>query len=289
MYSKILVPLDGSNLAEQILPYVRLLAEAFHVRIELLRVNHPDIIAAFAPPLEGSDYLKTVAQLHFPISLRVKCSVEMGKPAELIVERAAVDRGAIIAMATHGMTGMKRWLLGSVANKIVRMAANPVLLVRPSEKGNPPRPIKFKTLLVPLDGSALAEKVFPHVIALAKTLDLEVDLVRVYSIPVETYTVGDGLYMDVLSQERETIRKEAVEYLDGKTQGLQAEGLGRVVPIALEGDAAGELIDLATKTPDCLIAMSTHGRSGIHRWFLGSVTEKVIQHSSAPVLVIRPE
>jgi nucleotide-binding universal stress UspA family protein len=289
MYTKILVPLDRSNLAEQILPYAGLIAEKFHVPVELLRVNDPDAITAFAPPLQGGDYLKKVSQLHFPLSRSVDCVVEMGKPAETIVERAAAHPGTVITMATHGFSGMQRWLLGSVANKVVRTARNPVLLIRPTQKGNPLESIELKTLLVPLDGSGLGEKVLPHVVVLAKAFHLEVNLVRVYTLPAESYLVGDGLYMDVLSQERETIRKGAEEYLDGKTQELQAEGVGRVISIAMEGDAAGEIIDLARKTPDCLIAMSTHGRSGVERWALGSVAEKVIHHSKNPVLVIRPE
>jgi len=289
MYTKILVPLDGSHLSEQILPYAGLMAEKFHIPVELLRVNDPGAITAFAPPFQGGDYLKKVSQLHFPLSRSVDCVVEMGKPAEVIVERAAANSGTVIAMATHGFSGIQRWLLGSVANKVVRTVKNPVLLVRPAEKGNPLEPIKFKTLLVPLDGSGLAEKVLPHVVALAKVLPLEVNLLRIYSLPVESYVVGDGLYMDVLAQERETIRKTAEEYLQGKTQELQAEGLERVISIALEGDAAGEIIELARRTPDSLVAMSTRGRSGVDRWLLGSVAEKVIQHSQDPVLVIRPE
>ena len=289
MYTKILVPLDGSNLAEQILPYAGLMAEKFQIPVELLRVNDPDAITAFAPPLQGGDYLKKISQRHFPPSRTVHGVVEMGRPAEIIAERAAVHPGTLIAMATHGFSGIQRWLLGSVANKVVRTAKNPVLLVRPVEKRDPLEPIQMKTLLVPLDGSGLAEKVLPHVVALAKVLPLEVNLIRVYAPSTESYVVGDGLYVDVLSQERETNRKRAEEYLEGKTQELQAEGMGRVISIAVEGDAAGEIIDLARKTPDSLIAMSTHGRSGVNRWLLGSVAEKVVQHSRDPVLVIRPE
>jgi len=289
MYTKILVSLDGSKLSEQVLPYARLIAEGFHIPVELLRVNDPDIITAFAPPLQGGDYLKDVSRRYLSTARSVDCVVEMGKPAQIIVERAAADRGAVIAMATHGLSGMQRWLMGSVANKVVRTAKNPILLVRPAEKGDPLEPIKFKTLLAPLDGSALAEKVFPHLIALATTWDGEVNLVRVYALPAESFVVADGLHMDVLSRERETIRNEAEEYLNGKTQELQAEGLRRVISIATEGHAAGEIIDLGRRTPDCLIVMSTHGRTGIERWTLGSVAEKVIHHSREPVLVIPPE
>jgi nucleotide-binding universal stress UspA family protein len=86
---------------------------------------------------------------------------------------------------------------------------------------------------------------------------------------------------------RESIKREATTYLDGKVDALRAEGLARVVATAIEGDAASEIIDIARKTPSNMIAMSSHGRSGVGRWLLGSVAEKVIQHSQDPVLVIR--
>ncbi len=274
MYTKILVPLDGSKLSEQILPYAQLLADAFHVPVELLHVNDLDTITPFAPPLQGGDYLKVVSKRYLPLSLTVSCTVDLGKPAELIVERAAADRGALIAMATRGHSGMQRWLLGSVSNKVVRTATNPLLLVRPPQGTGPVWPLKLKTILVPLDGSGLAEKILPHVTALAETLELEVNLLRVHTIPAESYIVGDGLYVDVLSRETESIRKGVGDYLNGKIEELQAEGLDRVSSVAVEGDPAEEIIDLARNTHDSLIAMSTHGRSGMERWVLEASRRK---------------
>jgi nucleotide-binding universal stress UspA family protein len=189
-------------------------------------------------------------------------------------------------MATHGMSGIQRLILGSVAYKVAHTATNPLLLVRPvAESGNR---ILLKTLLVPLDGSGLADKILPHVAAMARKLNLEVILLRVYAFPTETYIVGDGLYMDVLSREREAVRKEIEDYLSAKSWALQSEGVNRVSTLGVQGEAAQEIIDLARRTPNCLIAMSTHGRSGLDRWVVGSVAEKVIHHSREPVLVIRP-
>jgi nucleotide-binding universal stress UspA family protein len=94
--------------------------------------------------------------------------------------------------------------------------------------------------------------------------------------------------MQALTQQRETIQKEVETYLEGKVEELRAEGLDQVVSTAIEGDPAGEIIDLAQRTANNLIAMSSHGKSGIAQWVLGSVAEKVIHHSRDPVLVIRP-
>ena len=288
MYSKILVPLDGSSLAEQILPYARFWAEAYGIPVELMRVEDPDIRPPFWPPLPSPDYVKEISTLYLPPSQRTQSVEEVGKPAEMIIERAKADPTCLIAMATHGLSGIRRWLLGSVASKVAHTTTNPLLLVRPAEGQNPARQIELKTVVVPLDGSALAEKILPHVVTLARKIKLEVHLVRVYALPADAYVVGDGVFMQAVTQQRETMQSEAESYLDGKTQVLRAEGLDRVVSTAIQGDPAGEIIDLACNTPNNLIAMSSHGRSGVGRWVLGSVTERVIHHSRDPVLVIRP-
>lgn len=287
MYTKILIPLDGSSLAEQILPYARVFAEAYGIRMELLRVSDPDIRTPFWPPLPASEYLRRIAD-PLPKSLRVACVEESGKPAEVIVERAKGDRACIIAMATHGMSGARRWLLGSVASRVAHTTTNPLLFIRPAEAAEQAGRPELKIVFVPLDGSGLPEKILPHVIALAKKLKLEVHLVRVYTLPADAYIVGDGVYMQALTQQREVIQKEAEEYLAGKVEALRAEGLDQIVSTAIEGDPAGEIIDLAQRTPNNLIAMSSHGKSGIAQWVMGSVAEKVIHHSRDPVLVIRP-
>lgn len=288
MYNKILVPLDGSKLAEQILPYARLLAESWWASVELLRVREPESKNPNWPPLPNQEYLKHIAARYLPVSLRVDLTEERGEPADIIVERAQRVPGCLIAMATHGLSGMRRWLLGSVASKVVQVAANPLLLIRPAKEFDPAAQARLKVVFVPLDGSGLAEKILPHVAALTKHLNLEAQLVRTYALPPDAYVVGDGLYMESLATQREVIEKEAATYLEGVSETLRAAGLERVIATAIEGNAAATIIDLAQITRDSLIAMSTHGRSGIGRWMLGSVAERVIQHSQSPVLVIRP-
>jgi nucleotide-binding universal stress UspA family protein len=288
MYTKILVPLDGSRVAEQILPYARLWAKTYAIPLELLRVDDPDIRPPFWPPLPSRDYLKEVSARYLPVLQPVASIEQVGKPAEVIVERAEADPACLIALATHGLSGPRRWLLGSVAGKVARGTTNPLLFIRPTEGMDPATDIELKTVFVPLDGSGLAEKVLPHILPLVKKMKLEVHLVRVYTLPADAYVVGDGVFMQALAQQREMMKNEAETYLEGKTQQLRAEGLDRVISTAIEGDPAGEIIDLACKTPNNLIAMSSHGRSGVGRWILGSVTEKVIHHSRDPVLIIRP-
>jgi nucleotide-binding universal stress UspA family protein len=107
-------------------------------------------------------------------------------------------------------------------------------------------------------------------------------------VPPDAYVVGDGVYPQAYAQQREAIQKEAEHYLEGKVEELRADGLREVLSTAIGGDPAGEIIDLAQRTPKNMIAMSSHGRSGIAQWVLGSVAEKVIHHSRDPVLVVRP-
>jgi nucleotide-binding universal stress UspA family protein len=285
MYTKILVPLDGSRLAEQILPYASLLAEAFEIPVEILRVDDSGALA----PSKGNEYLKEIGDWAFPASVQFHHSIEVANPTEAILRHAAADRSTLIAMATHGLSGIHGWVMGSVAYKVVHATRNPVLLIRPTEEGDPGIAVKLGTVLVPLDGSGLADRILPHVIALCQKLKLEATLIRAYTLPPDTYMVGDGLYMDALARQRAAFKQEIDDYLTGKVEELRAGGLSRLSPIATHGDPAEQIIDFARNTQNSLIAMSTHGRSGVGRWLMGSVAEKIVHHSRNPVLLIRPE
>ncbi len=287
MYSKILVPLDGSSFAEQIVPVARLISERYQIPVELLRMTITDVSRYSGSARINDNYLKETAAKHFSSSIRVTTSTEAGDAAQVIVDRAKNDPSCLIAMATHGMSGTRRWILGSVTSKVVQSAANPLLLIRPTESFDARARFRLDRVFVPLDGSILAEKTVPHACALGKRLNVEIHLVRVYSLPMDSYVVADGVIAQGPAQYREKLEKEAETYLAGKVAGLQAAGLEHVVALVVEGDSAGEIIDLARKTPHSLIAMSTHGRSGIGRWVLGSIAEKVIQHAHSPVLLIR--
>jgi len=286
MYNKILVPLDGSQLAEQILAFVRWLSAPHEIPIELLTVADPNARPAVWPSAANRSYLENVAHNYFPGSARVTTAVERGDPASVLVDRAKDDPRCLIALATHGMSGMRRWLLGSIASKVLQTAANPLLLVRPVE-GVDASTVDLKTVFVPLDGSGLAEGILPPVIDLARMMKLEVHLLRVYTLPIHAYVVADGVIAQGPGQFRDELRSEAEKYLDGKAEQLRARGISAVMTTALEGDAASEINDVARKTANNLIAMTTHGRSGVGRWVLGSVAEKVVQHSRDPVLMIR--
>jgi nucleotide-binding universal stress UspA family protein len=191
-------------------------------------------------------------------------------------------------MATHGRSGLNRFLLGSIAEKVLRATANPLLLVKAVEPIATDDEAPLTSIVVPLDGSDLAERVLPMVEELAKKLDLEVVLMRAFAIPYGAYSTGDGFYDPVnLEAFLARLRKETFDYLERKTAHLKRNGLAKVSFVAKEGLSADEIIKFARETPANLVAMSTHGRSGVKRWVLGSVTETVVRHSGDPVLVLR--
>ena len=127
------------------------------------------------------EYLKRIATTF--TEGNVKCVVEKGKAEQVIIEEAAADKGTLITMATHGRSGIDRWLVGSVAEKVLRGTTNPLLLIRASEEAKTEGQATLKSVVVPLDGSELAECVLPMVVGLAKKLNLEIVLVRAYNIP----------------------------------------------------------------------------------------------------------
>lgn len=294
LYNKILVPLDGSTLSEGVLPYVRSMARAFHLSVELLRVNDPAQQSAQLPAVNVAEYLERIAASLSGIA-DVNCAVEQGYPAAVIVDRAAVQSGTLIAMATRGYSGPQRWLLGSIAEKALRATKSHLLLVRPTG-GDTGGEARWNTVLVPLDGSELAEKVLPTVTDLTACLKLEAVLVHVlirfyFGLPDTLLPVFGGNFPNQPELWAE-VSADASRYLSEKVEQLRATGLPRVSSLLIEEGAEGAaaaIIELARKTADNLLIMSTHGRSGMRRWLLGSVTQRVVRHTSDPVIVIPPQ
>lgn len=299
MLSKIILPLDGSPVAEAALPYARGLAAGLHLPVTLLSVIDIEEIARHIATEHGlfldtlddfetcrrNEYLTSVAKSFTDGA--VKCEVARGAAANIIVARAAADRDAVICMASHGRSGLQRWLLGSVAEKVLRATANPLLLVRAVEGVAAGAVHKLDAIIVPLDGSPVAEQVLPLVSAMAEPLDLEVILFRAYSVPSASYYEGAGSYAMDLPKLGATIETEVQNYLEEKRDGLAKTGLGKIACASQEGLAADAIIRYARAKPDRLIALCSHGRTGVGRWVLGSVAETVVRHGINPVLLLR--
>jgi len=314
MYTRIVVPLDGSRLAEQILPYARLIAMGFGIPIKLLRIvqslessladlaeinNLPEAVRSelkssgdidrrgVSRRSEVNIYLAAVEDsLKEAGVVEVSSEVQQGSSAECILKVADAEPTSLIAISSHGRSGITRWLLGSTVDKVLKASKNPLLIVRPKDNEAARTTAQFSTIVVPLDGSPLAEQSLPHAVALAKTLALKVILARVVPFPGQYYF--DTAYPLVpLGDFDKQVEESALNYLHQIGQNLSDEGIGTVEERLLRGYPASGIVDLARESQNSLVAMTTHGRSGIGRWLLGSVADRVVQHSGDPVLVIR--
>ncbi len=296
MFTRILVPLDGSRTAEAVLPYARLLAGSLKIPVELMSVvdvaelrryirveQYAGLDAIIKDQvLNAEKYLSGVATSFQ--GGNISCGVEKGVTAGSIVDKAGADKGTLIAMATHGRSGLSRWMLGSIAEKVLRTTNNPLLLIRAKEKTQNDDKTTLESVTVPLDGSQLAESILPAVAELAKAMSLKLQLMRCYYIRGMSFNYEDYSGFEAFSARS---RNEATTYLDAKVQQLKNEGVADVDSFVSEGEPAETIIEELKGRPNGLIAMSTHGRSGVNRWLLGSVTEKVVRHSGNPLLVIR--
>lgn len=298
MYTKILVALDESSVAEQVLPYARFLARRLTLPIELVTaVDFAGIASSASHEVRKFDtllddirsateaYLERISKT-FP-EIAITHSVRIGKPADIIIDKANQEKGTLIMMATHGRSGLSRWLLGSVAEKVLRSTTNPLLLVRAGEGGKHNGEVKFERIVVPLDTSALAETALSDATDLAKKLNLPITVAHAYLAPLSAYYSAGDQYNPHYKSLATQLKGEARKYLESKVEELKRNGVEKVSSVFLEGSPAEEIIALTRREPNSLLAICAHGRSGVQRWLLGSVTEKVVRHTEDPLLIIR--
>lgn len=295
MYEKILVPLDGSELSEVALPYAEELAGRLGSDVTLLYVSdsiddqyrrmrelYLDKVAeatrrAAAKFLDPSEKKK----------VKVSSTTLIGNPAEEIVRYADKEGMGLIIMATHGRSGIGRWALGSVADKVVRSASQPVALIRATS----PRPdIRKKGILnrvlIPLDGSREGETAIPCIAELMANLKVEVVLFQVLATGYQTLAAEGYEYVFYTEQQMESDRVHAEAYLARVAARLKRPGVTVRSEIKF-GNAADEIVSFAGNIQADMIAMATHGRTGIGRWVLGSVAERVVRAGNTPVLLVR--
>jgi len=295
MYKKMLVPLDGSELSEVVFPYAEELAGRLGLEVILLHVHSPGKDEAI--PLHQA-YIERKAEIMKQQSeevwqkaggkqgskaVQVRSELVAGYPAKEILRYADENNIDLILMATHGRSGVERWVMGSVAEKVLQASKTPIWLVRAkvSEES-----IHHKwpmgAILVPLDGSELSEAVLPHVKTLARQQDAKSTNVVLFGVCEPL--VESGYYIPETSLTSEETKK----YLARVEKQLKEAGISVQIEIR-KGKAAEQIIKYASEKPFNLIAMSTHGRSGLGRWVFGSVADKVLHGASIPILLVRPQ
>lgn len=301
MFTRILVPLDGSPLAQGALPYALALASATDAPLTLLSVVPParlmtdyyipyDAAGEAAALARAGSALDAVAQSLRAHGPRVMTAVAVGDAADQILRYTEGNGVDAIVMASHGRGGAFHWAFGSVARKVITGATLPTLVVRVKDAVEQSvMPARIRGILVPLDGSDLAEAGLPLASDLARRCAAHVTLARVVPFP-------GGLFMaspytplvapDTFEQAMEDARTAARADLDSVAARLRRDGI-TVETVIREGDPAGQLLSLMDKERYDLVIAATHGRTGITRWVMGSVAERLIEGSHTPVLLVR--
>ena len=293
MFERILVPLDGSVAAEMVLPYVVDATANFASDIFLVRVAEsasPVICRDCSAYLEiaGQKLNSALESWGVPPGGKVKTQLLTGNPAIEILKYAAEIDARLIAVASRGASGAGPWPLGNIAAKILRASSIPILLIRqPASEERLAAKKLVSKILAPLDGSNLGEAAIPLITGIAAKTGAEIVLFRVIE-PASAFAGPTGeVAWNFLSTYEANARVPVVSYLERVKSSLA--GSHSVTSGMGEGPAAGEIIDYARANGIDLIAMSTHGRSGIGRWVYGSVAEKVLHSGDEPVLVVRPK
>ena len=291
----VLVPLDGSEFSESALPAALMIARRWNARLEIVTVEtDPSMLAHDLLELPSYGwflgYVEEVAeQVHGEAGFTVRATVLKGSPAEAIQNHAAARGVDLVVMATHGRGPMSRFWLGSTADGLIRRSTIPILLLRPSEEAPETEPdFNPRRVLVPLDGSDESEAILTHAVALAGNGETEFDILRVYQYPKDyassylPHTVQ--LNADVLERGRTA----AAEYVEEEAARLIERGIPATGHIVTDREPAAVILHFAEQSGADLIAMSTHGRGGVSRLVLGSVTDKVIRGAQIPTLVYHP-
>jgi nucleotide-binding universal stress UspA family protein len=289
----ILLPLDGSDVAEGAVPYAVALSEKLGRPLVLLSVLEGDEAGlANTLPDVWLD-LSRGAQEHFEkyldkirtqTGVNADVIVRTGNPSEQIQAAADEVGASVIVIATHGRSGIGRWLYGSTASRLLRSSKTPVMAVGPNALAAKRSKVEIKHIMVPLDGSELSEAALPLAVELASKAGGELSLVRAVQWAVQSYpyTLPDA-YVPQLDDELE---KGAKEYL--RKREADAAKTAKVAAFVVRGPVADGLMDFAEQKKVDLIVMTTNARGGIARAALGSVADRLLQ-ASTPVLLLRPD
>lgn len=282
--TSIVVPLDGSTLAAQALPLAGSIAERAGARLHLVRVAPGPIDAA-----QANRIIDDLRQAATRARVRGNPSVRVGSPADEILALAVALPHPLIVMTTHGRSGIGRWLVGSVADRVVRGGRVPVLLLR-SIVPTIAEEFDIRRIMVPLDGSAYAEAALPVAETFAALFDADLRLVRVAETGHLLATFDPTLFpipsQDITNLARDLVA-EAATYLAETTQKLRSRGL-RATPVNLRGYPTAKLLAQEQDAAIDLVVMATHAREGVNRIVFGSVAETLLQFGQRPLVLIHP-
>lgn len=317
MFRHILVPLDSSQRAEQALPVAVQLARASSGTITLLNVVdlvHDYGYSGIGSPYLSQDvidenltraqqYLDRLSQEYHLEQMPLQKLALPGNPAVVILDNVEKQGVDLIVMASHGYTGLKRWLLGSVAEKVARHSLVPVLVLRENKPLLPQqRPERTGTLraLVPLDASPRSQDAIPPATALVSALASPGQgALHLTQIVVQLEGTWENEQAALVQAARQNLATIEQNIRDGLVANVGPElPLKLTWSVSVDTDIAEGIVRLAEQGEDVegkertgkcdLIAMTTHGYTGLHKWAVGSITERVLHTTTLPLLIVRP-
>lgn len=300
MINVIVVPLDGSALAEQALQPAYYLAHRLHAAVEIVHVYEPGLkvrYASGAPPIDtrfdaelrqaAGAYLDSILQREVEAAdMTVSTKLLEGPVVEMLAAHvAALDR-PLVVMTTHGRSGIGRALVGSVADRLVRSATVPVLAIRARKESEAAIASRFARVLVPIAGADFGTHIGERTAGIFGTSEVEYVLFHAV-VPAPILSAADpAIIPPVLDLDAE--EKAAHDLLDALAEPLRARGARVTTLIAIDANPASAIRAAASETNADVIGMATHGYRGVKRLVLGSVADSVLRHATLPLLLVRP-
>jgi len=293
----ILVPLDGSSLAECVLPHVLAIAPVTNARVTLIHVlEHPENRNGNAPidPMgwhmqkqELQSYLEQTAERLKKSEVEASPVIVEGKSAESIIDFARANQVDLIALSTHGRTGLSGWNVSSVVQKVLLRSYRSILLAR-AYTAPPPEKITYKRLFIGTDGSARAEFMLPVAISLAQYHNSEIVLGTVIQKPqiIQRMPLSEK-DAKLIHQLTEKNQKIAAHYHEQITTQLSLKGLQVKSTVAIAEHTISALHDMVEELKADLVILVAHGESGERRWPYGSITTSFIAQGNTPLIIMQ--
>ncbi len=296
MFKRLLVPLDGSRLAESVLPAAQSLAECFHATMVVFHAVEQDAPATIHGDRhlmnaeEAQTYLSDVAARLARPNLMVETNVHAVTEVDVarsIIEHIAELSADLIVLAEHGSSGLRDMLVGNIAQQVVQGATTPVLFVRPRMEGAPA--FTCRKILIPLDSTPIHEPALPVAVDIARACGAALHLMTVVPTPstLSAERAGAGMLLPAtMTAVLDLAQRGAVEYLQNTAARLRADGIDATATV-VRGDTAQAILTVAESASADLIVLATHGRANFDAFWSGSVTPKVLSKSEVPVLLVR--
>ncbi len=299
MFDSILVPLDTSLLAECVLPHVVDFGRAFNAKISLLHILERkqsnvspqlfDLLNWQISKAAARSYLDKISLRLQKSGLRSEALILEGFAAESVADFATNHSISLIILSSHGQSGLSKWAISSITQKILLRAGTSILLIRAHQPvADETMEQPYQRILVPLDGSRRAENVLPLLTAIARLRKVQIHLVHIVKGPEMARHMPPTQEDTELSNRIVVLnREEAARFLDELRLTFSREGIDLKTHVVTAGDVAAALHEFVEQEHIDLIALSAHGYSGNSQWPYGSIASNLILHGKVPLLIVQ--